>query len=282
MPFAHRWPVLRHTAGHEHPPPNGRPPPRLGARGRAPHRGRLPAQQRHPPDPAAAAGLAGSTSTSRTSPATPPAASSTGWRAACSCTRCATAGCTRRSTVVEASSGSTAISEAYFARLLGLPFIAVMPDTTSREKIAAIEFQGGRCHLVADPRAIYGESQRLADETGGRFLDQFTFRPSAPPTGAPTTTSPRASSRRCGASATPARPGSWPAPAPAARWPPSAATCATAGSTPGCAASTPSAASSSTTTAAAPPARQQRPQPLGDGVAHGVDEHLRGCARSRC
>ncbi len=78
-------------------------------------------------------------------------------------------------TVVEASSGSTAISEAYFARLLGLPFIAVMPASTSREKIAAIEFQGGRCHLVDDPRAIYGESQRLADETGGRFLDQFTF-----------------------------------------------------------------------------------------------------------
>lgn len=78
-------------------------------------------------------------------------------------------------TVVEASSGSTAISEAYFARLLGLPFIAVMPATTSREKIAAIEFQGGRCHLVDDPRAIYGESQRLADEAGGRFIDQFTF-----------------------------------------------------------------------------------------------------------
>ena len=31
-------------------------------------------------------------------------------------------------TVVEASSGSTAVSEAYFARLLGLPFIAVMPS----------------------------------------------------------------------------------------------------------------------------------------------------------
>jgi cysteine synthase A len=30
-------------------------------------------------------------------------------------------------TVVEASSGSTAISEAYFARLVGLPFAAVMP-----------------------------------------------------------------------------------------------------------------------------------------------------------
>ncbi len=29
--------------------------------------------------------------------------------------------------VIEASSGSTAVSEAYFARMLGLPFIAVVP-----------------------------------------------------------------------------------------------------------------------------------------------------------
>ena len=68
------------------------------------------------------------------------------------------------STVVEASSGSTAISEAYFARLLGLPFIAVMPRGTSPEKVAAIEFHAGRCHLVDDPTAINAESQRLADE----------------------------------------------------------------------------------------------------------------------
>ncbi|RZJ58118.1 MAG: pyridoxal-phosphate dependent enzyme, partial [Acidovorax sp.] len=34
------------------------------------------------------------------------------------------------STVVESSSGSTAVSEAYFARLLGLPFVAVMPRST--------------------------------------------------------------------------------------------------------------------------------------------------------
>src|SRR5438270_10701482 len=45
-----------------------------------------------------------------------------------------------KSPIIEASSGSTAISEAYFARLLGLPFVAVMPKTTSPEKIAAIEF----------------------------------------------------------------------------------------------------------------------------------------------
>ena len=33
----------------------------------------------------------------------------------------------RGSTVVEASSGSTAISEAYFARLIGLPFVPWSP-----------------------------------------------------------------------------------------------------------------------------------------------------------
>ncbi|MDQ2778159.1 MAG: PLP-dependent cysteine synthase family protein [Pseudomonadota bacterium] len=78
-------------------------------------------------------------------------------------------------TVVEASSGSTAISEAYFARLLGLPFVAVMPRGTSPQKIAAIEFHGGRCHLVDDPHAIYAASQQLADEASGHYMDQFTY-----------------------------------------------------------------------------------------------------------
>jgi cysteine synthase len=78
-------------------------------------------------------------------------------------------------TVVEASSGSTAISEAYFARLLGLPFIAVMPRSTSPQKIAAIEFHGGVCHLVDDPAAIYAESQRLAQDKRGHYMDQFTY-----------------------------------------------------------------------------------------------------------
>ncbi|WP_137818793.1 PLP-dependent cysteine synthase family protein [Pseudomonas sp. 2FG] len=77
--------------------------------------------------------------------------------------------------VIEASSGSTAISEAYFARLLGLPFIAVMPATTSQEKIAQIAFYGGQSHLVEDPTQIYAESERLAQESGGHFMDQFTY-----------------------------------------------------------------------------------------------------------
>ncbi|OBF15576.1 lyase [Mycobacterium kubicae] len=77
-------------------------------------------------------------------------------------------------TVVEASSGSTAVSEAYFAALLGLPFIAVMPAATSPTKIALIEAQGGRCHFVDGSRQVYAEAERLAHETGGHYLDQFT------------------------------------------------------------------------------------------------------------
>jgi len=78
-------------------------------------------------------------------------------------------------TIIEASSGSTAVSEAYFSRLLGLPFIAVVPRTTSPEKIKQIEFYGGTIHLVDDPAAIYSVSRRLASETDGHFMDQFTF-----------------------------------------------------------------------------------------------------------
>lgn len=77
--------------------------------------------------------------------------------------------------VIEASSGSTAISEAYFARLLGLPFIAVVPASTAREKLAQITFYGGQTHLVADPTQIHAESRRLAAEHGGHFMDQFTY-----------------------------------------------------------------------------------------------------------
>ena len=43
-------------------------------------------------------------------------------------------------TIVESSSGNTAVSEAYFAQLLGLPFIAVIPEGTSQEKIVTLAF----------------------------------------------------------------------------------------------------------------------------------------------
>ncbi|MEV4240341.1 PLP-dependent cysteine synthase family protein [Nocardia sp. NPDC050408] len=81
---------------------------------------------------------------------------------------------TEGTTVVEASSGSTAVSEAYFAKLLGLDFVAVMPASTSPQKIELIEAQGGRCHFVQRPPDMYTEAARLAAECGGHFMDQFT------------------------------------------------------------------------------------------------------------
>ena len=78
------------------------------------------------------------------------------------------------STVVEASSGSTAISEAYFAQLLGLPFVAVVARSTSPDKLALIEREGGRCELVDSAGAVYAVARRLADELGGHYVDQFT------------------------------------------------------------------------------------------------------------
>ncbi|AGT11252.1 PLP-dependent cysteine synthase family protein [Paracoccus aminophilus] len=77
-------------------------------------------------------------------------------------------------TLVEASSGSTAVSEAYFAHLLKLPFIAVMTRSTSRSKIEAIEKFGGRCAFVERPDEVYATAQQIAAETGGHYLDQFT------------------------------------------------------------------------------------------------------------
>ncbi|HVO05742.1 MAG TPA: PLP-dependent cysteine synthase family protein [Burkholderiaceae bacterium] len=78
-------------------------------------------------------------------------------------------------TVVEASSGSTAVSEAYFARLLGLPFVAVMPRSTSSEKVAQIAFHGGRSYFVDHASEVYAAAQQLAADTGGHYMDQFTY-----------------------------------------------------------------------------------------------------------
>ena len=76
--------------------------------------------------------------------------------------------------MVEASSGSTAISEAYFARLVGLPFVAVVARSTSPGKIALIEREGGRCEYVDSAGEVYDAARRFADELGGHYLDQFT------------------------------------------------------------------------------------------------------------
>ncbi len=76
-------------------------------------------------------------------------------------------------TLIEASSGSTAVSEAYFAGLLGLPFVAVVPVGTSARKIAEIARCGGRT-VEVPAGEIYTKAAELEAETGGYYLDQFT------------------------------------------------------------------------------------------------------------
>lgn len=74
--------------------------------------------------------------------------------------------------VVDASSGSTAISEAWFARLLGLSFTAVMPANTAPRKIRDVEDLGGRCDLVDDPGQVHARAADHAAQ-GACHLDQF-------------------------------------------------------------------------------------------------------------
>lgn len=78
-------------------------------------------------------------------------------------------------TLVESSSGSTAVSEAYFARMLGLEFVTVVPRTTSQEKLDLIEFYGGRCHFVDHADDMSSEARRLSAGCHGHYLDQFTY-----------------------------------------------------------------------------------------------------------
>lgn len=76
---------------------------------------------------------------------------------------------------VDASSGSTAISEAWFARLLGIPYVAVLPRTTAPDKLAELRALGARIELVDAPARVYARAAELARESGGCYLDQFTF-----------------------------------------------------------------------------------------------------------
>ena len=74
--------------------------------------------------------------------------------------------------VVDASSGSTAISEAWFARLLGLDFTAVMPDSTAPGKIEAVRALGGHIDLTPSGQCTQARAREIAAE-GACFLDQF-------------------------------------------------------------------------------------------------------------
>ncbi|HEX7046798.1 MAG TPA: pyridoxal-phosphate dependent enzyme [Gammaproteobacteria bacterium] len=73
----------------------------------------------------------------------------------------------------DASSGNTAISEAWFARMLGLPFFAVIPEATSQGKQDLIRHFGGECILIGAGKCCKREAAALAEQHDGYFLDQF-------------------------------------------------------------------------------------------------------------
>ncbi len=76
--------------------------------------------------------------------------------------------------VFEASSGSTAISEAYFAQLIGLQnFYAVVPSKTSEAKLKLIADYGGKLLLTDDD--VVAVAKQCALDARGYFMDQFTW-----------------------------------------------------------------------------------------------------------
>ncbi|HIY66743.1 MAG TPA: pyridoxal-phosphate dependent enzyme [Candidatus Agrococcus pullicola] len=81
------------------------------------------------------------------------------------------------SPVVVASAGNAAIAAAFWCRSLGLPCTVVVPLSTPAEKAALIQGEHARVVRHAPPAAIYDEATRIADATGGFYLDHFALAP---------------------------------------------------------------------------------------------------------
>lgn len=78
--------------------------------------------------------------------------------------------------VVEASSGSTAISLAFLCSQLSLPFHAVIPEGASEERSWTIRAYGGQVETVSEAQGMAGaeeRAKRLAENIGGYYVDQF-------------------------------------------------------------------------------------------------------------
>ncbi|MBX7494294.1 pyridoxal-phosphate dependent enzyme [Qipengyuania sp. 6B39] len=73
----------------------------------------------------------------------------------------------------DASSGSMALSEAWFARMLDLRLEIVVPATISREKKCLLERAGIRLHIAADLEGARRKASWLAERHCGFFIDQF-------------------------------------------------------------------------------------------------------------
>jgi len=76
--------------------------------------------------------------------------------------------------IISVSPPSLAISEAWYANLLGIPYIAVIPKKCSIKISMQIEFCGGICHIV-DPEKIYEEASKIKTELSGIQLSCLPY-----------------------------------------------------------------------------------------------------------
>lgn len=76
--------------------------------------------------------------------------------------------------LVAATGGAVAVAGAYFARLLDLPFTALVPASTPPHVRDRITREGGEWQVAElPPAALQQEARALAESTGGHFLDHF-------------------------------------------------------------------------------------------------------------
>ena len=75
--------------------------------------------------------------------------------------------------LTQGSSGSTAIAEAWFARKLGLRYLAVLPATTTAVKLDAIRDEEAEIVLAKPGAHLARMAADIAREEGGYHLDQF-------------------------------------------------------------------------------------------------------------
>ncbi|MFJ5263422.1 pyridoxal-phosphate dependent enzyme [Streptomyces sp. NPDC088387] len=77
----------------------------------------------------------------------------------------------RGTALFDAAVGDTAVAQAYFARLLGLEYTAVVPERTDRAELRRIEAWGGRWYTAASPSGAAERARELAELSNGHFLD---------------------------------------------------------------------------------------------------------------
>ena len=85
----------------------------------------------------------------------------------------------RGMTIVEPSSGNTALSLAMIAAARGYKMVAVVPKTTSPQKVKILKLLGARVIFsesgvpLGHPEHHYTKAKRLAEENGWVMLDQY-------------------------------------------------------------------------------------------------------------